>query len=275
MIIQVFEFRIFFELRYSYFRILIIIISADYINHIDNFLSMFGAKRLSSMRYLKLHPWNVSYKEAVEIQKILKKQITLKGSFKNLNGKLIAGADVSYDKEIDRFYAGVVVFELQTMQKIEEVTASGKVGFPYIPGLLSFREAPILLRAFSKVRKTPDIIMLDAQGIAHPRGIGLASHIGLLLNKPSIGCAKTRLIGEYNNVGKEVGYYSQLTIKGKTVGVVLRTRKNVKPVFVSPGHKIDLVTSIDIVLKSCRGYKLPEPTRQAHNLVNKVRKGEI
>jgi len=226
------------------------------------------------MKYLKLHPWNVNYKEAVEIQKRLKKQIILKNSFKNLNGKLIAGADVSYDKEIDRFYAGVVVFELQTMQKIEEVTASGKVSFPYIPGLLSFRESPILLRAFSKVKKTPDIIILDAQGIAHPRGIGLASHIGLLLNKPSIGCAKTRLIGEYNNVGKEAGYYSQLTIKGKAVGVVLRTRKNVKPVFVSPGHKIDLATSIDLVLKSCRGYKLPEPTRQAHNLVNKVRKGE-
>jgi len=227
------------------------------------------------MKYLKLHPWNVNYKEAVEIQKKLKKQIILKNSFKNLNGKLIAGADVSYDKEIDRFYAGVVVFELQTMQKIEEVTASGKVSFPYIPGLLSFRESPILLRAFSKVKKTPDIIILDAQGIAHPRGIGLASHIGLLLNKPSIGCAKTRLIGEYDNVGKEAGYYSQLTIKGKAVGVVLRTRKNVKPVFVSPGHKIDLATSIDLVLKSCRGYKLPEPTRQAHNLVNKVRKGEI
>ncbi len=227
------------------------------------------------MKYLKLHPWNVNYKEAVEIQKRLKKQIILKNSFKNLHGKLIAGADVSYDKEIDRFYAGVVVFELQTMQKIEEVTASGKVSFPYIPGLLSFRESPILLRAFSKVKKTPDIIMLDAQGIAHPRGIGLASHVGLLLNKPSIGCAKTRLIGEYNNVGKEVGYYSQLTIEGKVVGVVLRTRKNVKPVFVSPGHKIDLATSIDLVLKSCHGYKLPEPTRQAHNLVNKVRKGEI
>lgn len=227
------------------------------------------------MRYLKLHPWNVSYKEAVEIQKRLKKQIILKNSFKNLNGKLIAGADVSYDKEIDVFYAGVVVFELQTMQKIEEVTASGKVSFPYIPGLLSFRESPILLRAFSKVKKTPDIIILDAQGIAHPRGIGLASHIGLLLNIPSIGCAKTRLIGEYDNVGKEAGYYSPLTIKGKAVGVVLRTRKNVKPVFVSPGHKIDLAASIDLVLKSCRGYKLPEPTRQAHNLVNKVRKGEI
>jgi deoxyribonuclease V len=227
------------------------------------------------MRYLKLHPWNVNYKEAVEIQKRLEKQITLKSSFKNLNGKLIAGADVSYDKEIDRFYAGVVVFELQTMQKIEEVTADGKVSFPYIPGLLSFREAPILLRAFSKVKRIPDIIMLDAQGIAHPRGIGLASHIGLLLNKPSIGCAKTRLIGEYDNVGEDVGYYSQLTLEGKAVGVVLRTRKNVKPVFVSPGHKIDLATSIDLVLKSCRGYKLPEPTRQAHNLVNRVRKGEI
>lgn len=227
------------------------------------------------MRYLKLHPWKVSYKEAVEIQNRLKKQILLKSSFNNLNNKFIAGADVSYDKQIDRFYAGVVVFELQTMQRIEETTASGKVDFPYIPGLLSFREAPILLRAFSKIKKTPHIIMLDAQGIAHPRGIGLASHIGLLLDKPSIGCAKTRLIGEYDSVGEEVGHYSRLTLKGKTVGAVLRTRKNVKPIFVSPGHKIDLATSIDLVLKSCRGYKLPEPTRQAHNLVNKVKKGEF
>ncbi len=227
------------------------------------------------MRYLKLHSWNVNYKEAVKIQERLRQKIILKSSFKNLKGKLIAGADVSYDKGNDKFYAGVVVFELLTMQKIEEVTASGRVNFPYIPGLLSFRESPILLKAFSKVKEEPDIVILDAQGIAHPRGIGLASHIGLLLNIPSIGCAKTRLIGSYNDVGEEVRCHSQLTVEGKTVGVVLRTRKNVKPVFVSPGHKIDLATSIYLVLKSCRGYKLPEPTRQAHNLVNKKRKEHL
>lgn len=220
------------------------------------------------MKYLKLHTWNVDYKKAVEIQERLKKSIILKGSTKNC--KLIAGADVSYTKGSEIFYASVVVFNLQTMERVEEVTASGKVDFPYIPGLLSFRESPILLKAFAKIKSEPDVIILDAQGIAHPRGIGLASHIGLLLDKSSIGCAKTRLIGEYNEVGGEAGCHSQLTVKGKIVGAVLRTRKNVKPVFVSPGHKIDLNTSIDLVLKSCRGYRLPEPVRQAHNLVKKT-----
>ncbi|MGR3176414.1 MAG: deoxyribonuclease V [Candidatus Scalindua sp.] len=222
------------------------------------------------MKYLKLHAWNVDYKKAVEIQERLKKSVILKGSTKNC--KLIAGADVSYTKGSEIFYASVVVFNLQTMERVEEVTASGKVDFPYIPGLLSFRESPILLKAFAKIKSEPDVIILDAQGIAHPRGIGLASHIGLLLDKSSIGCAKTRLIGEYNEVGGEAGCHSLLTVKGKIVGAVLRTRKNVKPVFVSPGHKIDLNTSIDLVLKSCRGYRLPEPVRQAHNLVKKTAK---
>lgn len=220
------------------------------------------------MKYLKLHAWNVGYKEAVEIQERLKKSIILKGSAKNC--KLIAGADVSYTKGSEIFYASVVVFDLQTMERVEAVTASGKVDFPYIPGLLSFRESPILLKAFAKIKSEPDVIILDAQGIAHPRGIGLASHIGLLLDKSAIGCAKTRLIGEYNEVGGEAGSYSPLTVKDKIVGAVLRTRKNVKPVFISPGHKIDLKTSIDLVLKSCRGYRLPEPVRQAHNLVKKT-----
>jgi len=220
------------------------------------------------MKYLELHPWDVGYKKAVEIQERLKKSIFLKGSAKNCN--LIAGADVSYTRESEIFYASVVVFNLQTMERVEEATAGGKVDFPYIPGLLSFRESPILLKVFAKIKSEPDVIILDAQGIAHPRGIGLASHIGLLLDKSAIGCAKTRLIGEYNGVGRDAGCHSQLTVKDKIVGVVLRTRKNVKPVFVSPGHKIDLKTSIGLVLKSCRGYRLPEPVRQAHNLVKRT-----
>ena len=222
------------------------------------------------MRYHNLHPWNVDYKEAIKIQESLKSRIILENSFNNLNDKLIAGADVSYNKKNSLFYAGIVVFELDAMQKIDEVTASGKVDFPYIPGLLSFREAPILLKAFSKIKTNPDIVILDAQGIAHPRGIGLATHIGLLLDKPTIGCAKTKLIGEYNEVGKDTGCRSPLKIEGKTVGAVLRTRKNVKPVFISPGHYIDLPTSVDLVLKTCRGYRLPEPIRQAHKLVYKI-----
>ncbi|MGR3294536.1 MAG: endonuclease V [Candidatus Scalindua sp.] len=250
------------------------------------------------MKYLKLHPWNVSYKKAAEIQIRLEKSIILRCAIKNF--KYIAGADVSYlpqrtiqsgilqnellgkankrssagAKKSEMFYASVVVFELKTMKRVEAVTASGKVDFPYIPGLLSFRESPILLKAFAKIKSDPDVIILDAQGVAHPRGIGLASHIGLLLDKPSIGCAKTRLIGDYHEMGAEVGCYSHLTVNDKVVGAVLRTRENVKPVFVSPGHKIDLDTSIDLVLKSCRGYRLPEPVRQAHNLVKKTATGK-
>ncbi len=241
------------------------------------------------MKYLKLHPWNVSYKKAAGIQEKLENDIILKKPVKKIN--LIAGADVSYlpekrdrlpvpdltragKKKSIMFFASVIVFELQTMQKVEAVTANGRVDFPYIPGLLSFRESPILLKAITKIKSEFDVIILDAQGIAHPRGIGLASHIGLLLDKPSIGCAKTRLIGEYNKVGEEVGDYALLKIKEETVGAVLRTRKNVKPVFVSPGHKIDLHTSIDLVLKSCRGYRLPEPIRQAHNLVKETATGK-
>ena len=246
------------------------------------------------MKYLKLHPWNVDYKKAAEIQIRLEKSIILTCAARNI--KYIAGADVSYlpqrtiqsgsrqnqysgktsscsssgTKKSRIFYASVVVFELKTMEMIEAVTASGKVDFPYIPGLLSFRESPILLKAFAKIKSNPDVIILDAQGIAHPRGIGLASHIGLLLDKPSIGCAKTRLIGDYNEVGEEVGCYSHLTVKDKVVGAVLRTRKNVKPVFISPGHKFDLDTSIALVLKCCRGFRLPEPVREAHNLVKKT-----
>ncbi len=250
------------------------------------------------MKYLKLHPWNVSYKKAAEIQVRLEQSIILKCATKNF--KYIAGADVSYlpgrtiqsgtrqnefaghadrrssagTKKSIMFYASVVVFELKTMERVEAVTASGKVDFPYIPGLLSFRESPILLKAFAKIKSNPDVILLDAQGIAHPRGIGLASHIGLLLDKPSIGCAKTKLIGDYHEMGAEVGCYSPLTVQDKVVGAVLRTRKNVKPVFVSTGHKIDLDTSIHLVLKSCRGYRLPEPVRQAHNLVKKTATGK-
>lgn len=240
------------------------------------------------MKFLKLHPWNVSCKKAVEIQEKLEKSIILKEPAKKIN--LIAGADVSYlperlgkqpvpdlsgaGKKGDLFFASVIIFELQTMQKVEAVTASGRVDFPYVPGLLSFRESPILLKAITKIKTEPDVIILDAHGIAHPRGVGLASHIGLILDKPSIGCAKTRLIGEYNEVGQESGNYTLLKTKGRTVGAALRTRKNVKPVFVSPGHKIDLNTSIDLVLKSCRGYRLPEPIRQAHNLVKKAATGK-
>jgi deoxyribonuclease V len=187
----------------------------------------------------------------------------------------VAGADVSYNVGSDQFYAGVVVLELPQFRVIEESVAVEKSLFPYIPGLLSFREAPVLLRAFERLTCCPDVIIFDGQGIAHPRKIGIASHIGLFLDWPSIGCAKRKLTGTYdeNALGNSAGSVTPLrTKRGRVIGSVVRTKDRVKPVFVSPGHKTDIATAVDVVLKCCRGYKLPEPTRLAHNLVNRVRK---
>ena len=223
------------------------------------------------MKIKQLHSWRVDYKKAIQIQENLRELLT----FEKYTGKIqtIAGADVSYDKHSDRFYAGVVVFKLNKhLEMIEEATAVGKARFPYIPGLLSFREAPILLRAFRKLKNNPDIVLFDGQGIAHPRHFGLASHMGLILDKPSIGCAKSRLVGEYGSVENTAGAYSKLIYENKIVGVVLRTKKNTKPVFISPGHRTNLTFAIRIVLKTCCGYRIPEPTRQAHLLVNKLRR---
>lgn len=226
------------------------------------------------MKFNQLHPWRVDYKKAVQIQDTLRGLLT----FKKPAGKIctIAGADVSYDKHSDRFFAGVVVFTFgRRLEKIEESTAVGKAGFPYIPGLLSFREAPILLNAFKKLKNNPDVILFDGQGIAHPRYFGLASHMGLILDRPSIGCAKSRLVGEYDCVKNVAGKYSKLLYKNKVVGVVLRTKVNTNPIFVSPGHKADLRFAIRIALKTCRGYRIPEPIRQAHLLVNRVRRESV
>jgi len=223
------------------------------------------------MKIKQLHSWRVDYKKAIQIQENLRELLTFEKYTRKI--QTIAGADVSYDKHSDRFFAGVVVFKLnKQLELIEEATAVGKARFPYIPGLLSFREAPILLMAFRKLKNNPDIVLFDGQGIAHPRHFGLASHMGLILDKPSIGCAKSRLVGEYGSVENTAGAYSELIYENKIVGVVLRTKKNTKPIFISPGHRTNLTFAIRIVLKTCCGYRIPEPTRQAHLLVNKLRR---
>jgi deoxyribonuclease V len=222
------------------------------------------------MEFKQLHSWNVNYKKAIQIQEILRNSLILKKP--QLKVHKVAGTDVSFDKRGDRFFAGVVVHEIKSeLEKIEEVTVTGRVKFPYIPGLLSFREAPILLRAFRKLKTNPDVILFDGQGIAHPRNFGLASHIGLILNKPSIGCAKSLLVGEYGEVENKIGAYSKLVFNNKVVGAVLRTKINTKPVFVSPGHKVNLAFAVRIVLETGCGYRIPEPIRQAHILINKIR----
>ena len=221
------------------------------------------------MDILDLHPWNVTYKEAIEIQKRLRDRVILKGLGKKIN--YIAGLDVSYAKGADTVWAGAVVLAFPTLAKTEEKWSRKRVPFPYIPGLLSFREIPALIDVLRKLEIEPDLIFCDAQGIAHPRGLGLASHLGVLLNKPTLGCAKTKLVGEFNAVGERRGDYAYLTYQNKVMGAVVRTRTGVKPVFVSPGYGVLLTECIKFVLETCSVYRIPEPIRQAHILVNSVR----
>ena len=187
----------------------------------------------------------------------------------------IAGADVSYAKRPETMYAAVVVMEWPSGEVVEEVTAERRAEFPYIPGLLSFREIPSLLAAFERLRTRPDVIIYDGHGIAHPRGFGIASHLGVLLDAPTIGCAKKRLVGEHEEPGPERGSQVPLRLEGKTIGTVLRTRSKVKPVFISVGHRIGLRSAVRLVLETGGGYRLPEPTRLAHLLSNAARRGEV
>jgi len=221
------------------------------------------------MKCLNLHAWNLSYDEAIKMQQDLSTRVILEPFKSEL--KLVAGADVSYSKNSDLFFAGIIVLEIPTMTVVEESTAYDRVDFPYIPGLLSFRESPVLIKAFEKLKVIPDVVVLDGQGIAHPRGLGIASHIGLLLDMPTIGCAKNILVGHYEEPGIEAGDHNPIIFKGKNVGAVVRTKRKVSPVFVSPGHKMDIPSATEIILKTCRGYRLPEPTRQAHLLLNRAR----
>lgn len=180
--------------------------------------------------------------------------------------ELIAGIDVSFKGE--EAAAGVVVLEYPGMEEVERAIAKVRVTFPYIPGLLAFREGPSIVAALEKLKNEPDLLMLDGQGIAHPRRMGIATHIGVIFDKPSIGCAKSRLWGSYHEPGPEKGSWSYLYDGAEIIGAVLRTKDKAPPLFVSIGHRIDLQSALEIVLSCCRGDRLPEPTRLAHLLVS-------
>jgi deoxyribonuclease V len=216
-----------------------------------------------------LHRWDLTRSEAVEVQQRLRNLVRLQPLARPAH--TIAGADISYNKYSDTVYAGIVVFSLPDLQIIESAGVRSITKFPYVPGLLSFREAPPLLEAWEKLKTKPDVLMLDGQGIAHPRRFGIACHVGVLLDWPTIGCAKSILVGRYGELGLEAGSRSPLVHKGEQVGVALRTKNKVSPVYVSPGHLIDLDSAIDLVLRSTTRYRLPETTRQAHLLVNRLR----
>ncbi|KPK90821.1 MAG: endonuclease V [Deltaproteobacteria bacterium SM23_61] len=215
------------------------------------------------------HPWKVSPQEAVRIQEKLRKRLRLRTS--KAPFKTVAAADASYSRTDEKLFAAFLIFSYPDLTLLETAAARGRSSFPYIPGLLSFREAPILLKAFSKLERHPDVILIDGQGIAHPRSMGIATHLGILLNLPSIGCAKSRLYGKEAEPGLEQGSFVPLLEGEQTLGMIVRTRTGVKPVYVSPGHRMDMEGSVKMVLSLCRGYRIPEPLRQAHILVNQLR----
>jgi deoxyribonuclease V len=216
-----------------------------------------------------IHRWDLTPREARDLQDELRSQIVLCPPRKV--PKFVAGVDVSVTKGPWReatSLAAVVVFNYQTLEPLEVATASTPAPFPYVPGLLSFREIPVLLAAFQSLTYRVDLVLVDGQGIAHPRRLGLAAHLGLVLRTPTVGCAKTRFIGNYDEPDTPAGSYTDLvdtTVSPhEVIGAVVRTRDGVKPLFISPGHLMDLPTAIDHTLWCCDGYRLPEPTRRAH-----------
>jgi deoxyribonuclease V len=222
------------------------------------------------MKIRRLHPWNVSYRDAVEIQNALGSRIRIR----EFTGPVtrVAGVDVSFSRKSKALWGGVVVLGYPDLQRLDQGWAQATADFPYLPGLLSFREMPVLLDVLKGIKVEPDVVFCDGQGIAHPRGLGLAAHMGVLIDKPTIGCAKTRLVGEFTALGPNRGNSSPLTYKGRKVGVVVRTRSGVKPIFVSPGHAITVPQALEMVLNCSVGYRIPEPVRQAHQLVTRIRK---
>jgi deoxyribonuclease V len=222
--------------------------------------------------FQNLHAWNVTPSEAVALQQRLRQQIRLEPPTRAF--ATIAGADISFNKFEETVYAGVVVLRLDTLDTVEEAGVVSTAPFPYIPGLLSFREIPALLEAWATLTTEPDVVMFDGHGTAHPRRIGIASHAGLFLNRPTFGCGKSVLIGKYDEPAAQRGAWSPMLDRGETIGAALRTKDRVNPVYVSPGHLLDLPTAIQLTLQTDGGYRVPEPTRRAHLLVNALRRGE-
>lgn len=219
------------------------------------------------------HSWRLAPSEAFRLQERLRSRVVVGDAPSMRVVKTVAGLDVSYSRPTDRCYAAVVVMRLSDFSIVEQVAVGTPSPFPYVPGLLSFREAPPLIQALRKLREAPDVLLLDAQGRAHPRRLGLASHLGLLYDWPSVGCAKSRLCGVHGEVDDGRGDWSALydEATGDALGSVLRTRAGVKPVYVSVGHRVDDAFARRLVLKATSRYRLPEPIRAAHRLSNEQR----
>lgn len=226
------------------------------------------------MRLALSHPLDVDTAEARSWQQRLREKVISDRPLDLARVEKVAGTDISYLREKRLALGAVVLMSYPRLEVLETATSRVEVLFPYVPGLLSFRELPALLPALEKLEGVPDLILVDGQGIAHPRGFGLASHLGVLTGVPTIGCAKSRLLGEAGEPGREVGDWVPLLHEGRTVGAVLRTRAGVKPLYVSVGHMVDLASAVEAVLACLRGFRLPEPQRRAHLLTEELKRGE-
>jgi deoxyribonuclease V len=209
-----------------------------------------------------LHDWKVTPDQAFEIQRKLAGVVSRCGDI--CNPRLVAGVDISAPDAHGFARGAVVVLSYPELELLESKTVTKSLDLPYIPGLLSFRESPLILAAAETLSLTPDLVLVDGQGIAHPRRLGLASHLGILWDKPTIGCAKSRLCGRHEPVGEEPGCFAELLDNGEVIGAALKTKTGSNLLYISIGHKIDLAGAIKLVLNCCRGYRLPEPTRLAH-----------
>jgi deoxyribonuclease V len=219
----------------------------------------------------RVHRFDVTPSEAVALQKELRERVVLRPP-PGLAVRHVAGADISTEKHGDTAWGGFAVLAADTLVPVDRATATTRLPFPYVPGLLSFRELPVLAAAWGQLRTRPDVLVFDGQGTAHPRRFGIACHGGLLFGVPSIGCAKSLLVGTHGPLGEERGATAELRHKGEVVGMAVRTRRGVSPVYVSPGHLMDLPTAVALVLQLSPRYREPETTRHAHRLVNELRR---
>lgn len=221
-----------------------------------------------------VHEWDLSEVQAVELQKKLASKVITDDH--NLNCvNYVAGVDVAYDEKNNKQFAAAVVLDANSFNLIDSSIAQESVKFPYIPGLFSFREMPTIAKALKKLKTAPDLIVCDGQGVAHPRRFGLACHLGIMFNIPTIGCGKTRLIGDANEPGPNRGDIEPLMDRGRVVGNVLRTQDNIKPLFISIGHLISLKTACEWIIKLTPQFRLPETIRQADQLVKRLKKGDL
>jgi deoxyribonuclease V len=214
----------------------------------------------------RLHGWDLTPKEAIALQARLRDRVVRTECISDV--RHVAGVDVGFEKNGATTRAAVAVLAIPGLALVEKAVVRRRTRFPYVPGLLSFREAPAVLAAFERLRVAPDLILYDGQGIAHPRRFGIASHVGLLLDTPSIGVAKTRLVGEHRAPPNRRGAWTPLVDAGETIGAVLRTRAGVKPVYVSIGHRVSLEAAVRWVMACTTRYRLPETTRWAHRLAS-------